>query len=433
MGGDGAHFRKGAAYEGWGHKSKQAKKERTVKGVIKQHKDKKKWEDKQRAHKAECEQAQMFRSARPSRASAAQYTQSHGRTAEDTRNALKIIERIPLHGEDRPIFPLLLSSRLAGTLRDEKGGKNEYYAEHAVLSAARVIRVDTSSPGLVIINTTNSGLGVQTLVIESGTATRLLTKMAQAFDRKLRGSPLCVWWHGHKPTDVPGDYASRDRRSLEVGVSAFNGGSSTQHAAHDANLSFELATQQAGDVRAFKSEHLDALATHAWSRLKHHFPLHAAVMLATMSPKQQPFPGTGFHKATAQVNCATPLHFDSNFLLTVICTIAMPGQEQLVGGQHILLGDHDYTNSPPELAVVVEDSPFGTIYIGDYQNLMHGNLATLTGRRFIVTFYNSVRSARRAQLCGSREFRNLRGNPEMHALQQLGLKTAPVKSIARRC
>ena len=52
------------------------------------------------------------------------------------------------------------------------------------------------------------------------------------------------------------------------------------------------------------------------------------------------------------------------------------------GGWHALLsmdlGD----------AVVVRDSPLGLIIIGDYSRILHGNMATPKGTRFLINLYS---------------------------------------------
>ena len=54
---------------------------------------------------------------------------------------------------------------------------------------------------------------------------------------------------------------------------------------------------------------------------------------------------------------------------------------QLVGGPHTVL------NNDLQEAVVVQDSRESTFIYGRYHEILHANMATVKGRRFVLTAY----------------------------------------------
>ena len=68
---------------------------------------------------------------------------------------------------------------------------------------------------------------------------------------------------------------------------------------------------------------------------------------------------------------------------------------ELVGGSHVLVAD-DLSTS-----VIVRDSAQGLLIVGDYSRVIHTNMATYGGGRFIINFYGAKeigpRVARREQ------------------------------------
>jgi hypothetical protein len=78
------------------------------------------------------------------------------------------------------------------------------------------------------------------------------------------------------------------------------------------------------------------------------------------------------------------VHYDDkNYGVTFLFALNL--DHELDGGSHVI-SDIDY-----DVAVVVGDnSAVGTVFIGDYRRVLHGNAATLKGRRFILTAYCSA-------------------------------------------
>ena len=83
---------------------------------------------------------------------------------------------------------------------------------------------------------------------------------------------------------------------------------------------------------------------------------------------------------TLAINNPTPIHADENNLgLTGLVAVdASPNGEKLKAGSH-LIQDSNF-----DRGLVVSDSKRGLLFIGDYTRVLHGNLATQNGSRFIL-------------------------------------------------
>ena len=155
----------------------------------------------------------------------------------------------------------------------------------------------------------------------------------------------------------------------------------------------------------FYEEFVRPLLPYIWAEVKKHFPRDAFDMLASLQgfggDRDGGFwglvgPGgekTGFSKVTVSLDNPTDLHWDkNNFGVTAL--LILPS-EDLVGGTHALISD-DFSS-----AVLVRDTPYGLLIIGDYGRVLHGNLATYAGSRFIVNMYCAKEVCKRLT-CGPR-------------------------------
>eukprot|EP00965_Chrysotila_dentata_P180978 5973886-Pleurochrysis_carterae.AAC.1 len=101
--------------------------------------------------------------------------------------------------------------------------------------------------------------------------------------------------------------------------------------------------------------------------------------------KRHRLAGTGFTKITIALNNPTPIHTDHEnigLIALLYFDVSLEGEE-LIGGSHTI-------NSPAlSQAVVVRDSKDDTFLCGSYQSTLHGNLASLSGRRFNISAYTT--------------------------------------------
>ena len=134
-------------------------------------------------------------------------------------------------------------------------------------------------------------------------------------------------------------------------------------------------------VRAYMDTHLDAVVSRMWKVCKERFPTAAAAMQLHTDGSPFRLSSTPWNKVTVSLNNPTLAHFDhKNGWLTALLAVALPG-EKLEGGHHAILS--------PDLksAVVVVDDPLGWLIVGDYASVLHANLSTSLGKRFIVNAY----------------------------------------------
>ena len=111
------------------------------------------------------------------------------------------------------------------------------------------------------------------------------------------------------------------------------------------------------------------------------YPVEAQRMWYEGRSEQWGLYGTAFNKVTLGINCPTTLHWDEkNKGLTALFIIGLHG---LRGGAHALFG------CDLKDAVIVRECEAGTLILGDYKRVLHGNFATLAGVRFVINAYCS--------------------------------------------
>lgn len=91
-------------------------------------------------------------------------------------------------------------------------------------------------------------------------------------------------------------------------------------------------------------------------------------------------------KVTVQLNCTVPVHVDKeNFGLTwaVIVSLQMRGEKFRGGGHALISNEHDEKGA----ALIIRDSRWGILVVGDYARVMHASLSVRAGRRLVITGY----------------------------------------------
>lgn len=193
-------------------------------------------------------------------------------------------------------------------------------------------------------------------------------------------------WRGQGWRAATGDDFAKEARSTEFGWSTFPGGSMKQQAARAKGGAYKLASWEHPLGAQFFKRHLRAVLRSAWAACVQEDQATCERTLAAVAPRYR-LEGTGFTKVTVSLNNPTPVHTDyGNIGLTFLMAhdVSDADEPPLQGGSHIML-DPDM-----RAVIVVEDHADGVFLIGDYANVLHANLASTSGRRFVVTCYSNA-------------------------------------------
>ena len=141
-----------------------------------------------------------------------------------------------------------------------------------------------------------------------------------------------------------------------------------------------ISTARKDAAAQFTTDHLLPLLPHLWNICKAKFPELAAETERYTAGSPYNLGGTPWCKVTCSADNPSLTHYDANNKY-LTCLVAFKRSDELVGGSHVILS--------PDLSsgVVVIDSKVGWIIVGDYASILHGNLATQLGARFIINPY----------------------------------------------
>jgi len=114
-----------------------------------------------------------------------------------------------------------------------------------------------------------------------------------------------------------------------------------------------------------------------WKAFKDKSPDEAARILELVDPEFR-IGGTGFTKITMALNNPTPVHHDrGNVGITAVLELC---SDDIEWGDHAFMDDDTVYAFKPRS---------GTLFLGPYKQLRHGNMATAKGGRWICTAYTS--------------------------------------------
>ena len=174
-------------------------------------------------------------------------------------------------------------------------------------------------------------------------------------------------------------------QTVELGWSGFPGGKrgsgSLQAVAQEQGLPFPLKAWLTEEGKLFDTVFLSVLLPRMWQVALHEYPVACAEMCDKTKFKEWGLHGTGWNKVTLGINCPTPLHYDDkNYGVTALFVV---GLSNLEGGEHVLFG------SALGEMVVVQTCEWGTLIVGDYTRVLHGNMSTVSGARMLINAYCS--------------------------------------------
>eukprot|EP00965_Chrysotila_dentata_P129417 4277999-Pleurochrysis_carterae.AAC.1 len=144
---------------------------------------------------------------------------------------------------------------------------------------------------------------------------------------------------------------------------------------------YKLRAWTSLEGRAFFHHHVEPLLTRLWSILRVEYPDESLEMHAPEADYR--LVGTGFTKVTVALNNPALMHTDrGNFGVTDLVSFDVSGEGLVLRG-----GSHAFLGSGMANAFVVQDRAEGVVCVGHCSRIMHCNMATVCGRRFIVAAY----------------------------------------------
>ena len=289
------------------------------------------------------------------------------------------------------VFPVVdgLCKRYANEISAERGVCLAAEEADSIVLVIQPSAVEEHSfSNCIKLQPSNGSSHLELDVIHTSSCSNIITardtlRMATAYDevrQKLQNA-----WHERSWIGHTNDPNAHEHKSTEFGWSTMPGGSTKQKDARSMRRAFELNSMLCDEGSSFFNGYLHPILPLLWARLVACYPSAAQSMIDQV-PVQYRLCGTAFTKVTVALNNPTPLHVDYNNVgvTALMCFDVSDGSvDELMGGSHVIIGANF------KQAIIIKDTRAGTMILGDYKRILHGNLATQQGRRFIVTAYTS--------------------------------------------